>query len=237
MKNLIALSFFLFSLNSLAQIKFYTPEPDKAEAVMGIFNKYYQEMFDRWKNKPVIRFIKVDDAIQGSAGLPLNVPSYDYYSGLFLAATVENLAWVTCHETGHILGKVSLKETGHFFHGQFESSPEGEADYWGGKCVLEYVQEKNLTTSEIHPSCLDQAEQEQGFCSYAIKVVLDSFYNLSAKSLKDKVIDPEAAKLKHFEQLNGISWSHPDFNCRALSAINGITGKERPTCWYNPKKK
>lgn len=203
---------------------------------MGIFNKYSEQMFERWKNKPVIRFIKVDDAIQGTAGLPLNVPSYDYYSGLFLAATVENLVWVTCHETGHILGEVSLKDTGHYFHGQFSSSPEGEADYWGGKCVLEYVQEKNLTSESIHPACLDMPEKDQPACSYAVGMILDGFYNLSSNSLKGKIIQPEAAMSQKFELLNGISWSHPDYNCRALSAINGITGKDRPTCWYNPKK-
>ncbi|MBX3039546.1 MAG: hypothetical protein KF789_02410 [Bdellovibrionaceae bacterium] len=32
----------------------------------------------------------------------------------------------------------------------------------------------------------------------------------------------------------GINVNHADLSCRALSAIQGLLGRERPTCWYNP---
>jgi len=34
---------------------------------------------------------------------------------------------------------------------------------------------------------------------------------------------------------NGINTKYPSKECRLLSVIHGIAGRERPSCWYNPK--
>jgi hypothetical protein len=230
MKKIIIPLLFCLSAPAFAQLKLYTPEPQKAEAVTGIIHKYHDELVNRWKNEPRIRFIDFD-AIQGTASAPYDVPTYDFYAKLFKVSSVDELVMVTCHETGHLLGEITLQQSPDEFLKNFKTSPEGEADFWGGTCVFDYVKEKDLRLSEINPYCKVLAPEEQEHCSYAINLYLEGYKHLS----NDEFISPEVVEEMKYPYGNGIQFQHPGNDCRMLTAIYSITGKGRPTCWYNPK--
>lgn len=138
---------------------------------------------------------------------------------------------VTCHETGHLLGKISMRQSDDFIMKNFDFSPESEADYWGGACILDFVKEKDLRLSEIDNRCSALNSEEQEHCSYAIKLYLKAYSRLFKVN-----VNPEAAREQKFEKGNGIDFRYGSADCRALSSIQGIIKKERPTCWYNPKQ-
>jgi hypothetical protein len=229
MKFTLALLSLLISLGAHAQLRMYTPEPEKAEAVLGIIKKYTPALIERWKNEPKIRFIDFN-AVQGTASLPNNIPTFDFYSGLFEFLEAEELAMVTCHETGHLLGEISLRQSDDYIQRNFDLSPESEADYWGGKCVREHVKEKDLRLSPVDPRCDVVPEEEQEHCTYAINLYLTAY----ARMFKVEV-RPEAAAELRYDRGNGIDFRYGTPDCRALTAVHAITGKARPACWYNPK--
>ncbi|MFL5783638.1 MAG: hypothetical protein ACJ76H_03440 [Bacteriovoracaceae bacterium] len=229
MKFTLPLLAFILSLSAHAQIHYYTPEPAKAEAVNSIITKYTPALIERWKNEPKVRFIDFN-AVQGTASAPLNVPTYDFYSGLFLALEPEELVLVTCHETGHLLGTITLRQSDDYIQRNFDLSPESEADYWGGGCVLAHVKEKDLRLSPVDPRCDVVPAEEQEHCTYAINLYLTAYPKIFHAS-----VNPEAAENIVYDRGNGIDFRYGTPDCRALTAVHAITGKARPTCWYNPK--
>jgi hypothetical protein len=231
MKNLILLTLLVSSFSAFAQLQMYTPEPAKAEAVNGIVARYHDQLVARWKNEPRVRFIKFD-VVQGTANAAMNVPTYDFYSGLFEALTVEELVMVSCHETGHLLGEISLRQSDDYIQRNFDLSPESEADYWGGGCVMTYVKEKDLRLEPIDPHCANVPEADQANCSYAIQLYLKGY-----EKIFKTPVNPDAAIDLRYERGNGIDFHYGTPDCRALTAVHAVTSQPRPTCWYNPKQK
>ncbi len=219
----------VFSSCVYAQLVMYTPDPAKSEAVMSIINKYKPALEARWKNAILVRFITFD-SVQATASLPNYVPTFDFYSGLFEALSPEELSIITCHETGHLMGEITLRQSDNEFLRNFDLSPESEADYWGGQCVLGFVKERDLRETTIDPRCEVLPEEEREHCSYAISMYLSTYSRLFKVEL-----NPDAAAEAVYDRGNGIDFRYATPDCRALTAIHAITGKERPKCWYNPK--
>lgn len=122
---------------------------------------------------------------------------------------------VVCHELGHALGDLPYGEfdTPKGRNGQNPLSLEGEADYFAGKCAVDYY---------VNIEGLDHqaAEEKTFFASF------DMF-----EKLYETTIDTKKAARSTF---NGVNLDYPDPNCRTFTVWAGAEGKDRPKCWYNP---
>lgn len=216
------------SFSFAQKLESYEPEPFKREVVEEIVNNHRAAMVEKWKKETEIEFWFVD-ARQAGASLANYNPKLTFYSRLMEELSAEDIALVTCHELGHLLGEISYRQSGHFFYSHFDTMTEGEADYWGGKCILNFVRNRDLREKEVNSFCAHLAnEDEKEYCSKAISIANNGFKFI----LKVEKVEPELALSEVYK---GIDYLHPNANCRALSAINGIIGSARPKCWYNPQ--
>ncbi len=154
------------------------------------------------------------------------VNAFAYYDGekaglgvdmmLLKIMTPDEALIVLCHELGHALGDMA--------HSKFPNDPkhrednplslEGEADYFAGKCAVDYY---------VNFEGLDySAAQEKAF--FSAHSMFGTLYETDG-------INAEKAKSARF---NGVNYEYPDPNCRTLSVWAGAEGLPRPKCWYNP---
>jgi hypothetical protein len=127
------------------------------------------------------------------------------FEGLMRAFDNDQVLAVVCHEIGHVYGEVFDEDD--WFAG------EGEADYFAGKCIAEYLQRfRRMSTYEA-----------QRTAAWIGKKTMSSLYEVRTNQLR--------AKVQYYE---GISSDYPDPDCRALSIAAGAYNQPRPSCWYNP---
>lgn len=131
------------------------------------------------------------------------------YQGILAKLSRAEVAAVTCHELGHILGIVTLADTGVTTHANKLDSVEGEADYYAGSCLL------NALNGDL-------------------RLAEDAFHTVFRKIYRTETFNLEHAADAVFTGGRGINSSYPSQDCRLWSSISGLYGLERPKCWYNP---
>lgn len=129
--------------------------------------------------------------------------------GILAKLNRAEIAAVTCHELGHILGSVTLADTGETSMFNKLDSVEGEADYYAGKCLLNALN-KDFRLAE------------------------ETFKTLFSKLYRTDAFNLEQAARTVFTMNRGINSTYPNQDCRLWSSISGLYGLERPKCWYNP---
>jgi len=170
---------------------------------------------ERYQQKVVVRFFEEPhhcDVIQMTAALDRRngQPRMEVYHGILEAMETDAIIAATCHELGHFFGDVSLEEAG-----QQESdvnlalSVEGEADYFAGKCVTQFLPGRHAAT--------------------------EAGRNLFATLHGDRAIDHHQAMSEVYSLQRGIDASYPTPQCRMLSYLAGVLDEPRPKCWYNPQ--
>jgi hypothetical protein len=113
-----------------------------------------------------------------------------------------------CHEIGHFLGDTSF---GGYSDG---IAYEGEADYFGGKCMVRYYQEIRGLSARAAESA-----------------AIETLSNQIPKRARCRV-SADTARESSFKA--GINDQYPDWDCRMLTTTNGALGLPRPECWFNP---
>lgn len=113
-----------------------------------------------------------------------------------------------CHELGHILGHVNFSSIPSAKSSRLDNV-EGEADYFGGKCLADWFQREG------------KGSESQTLAFLANKSCLETIYG--------ETIDIEKAKAT---KSNETELGYPLSECRLLSAYNGIFNLPRPECWY-----
>ncbi len=133
----------------------------------------------------------------------------EVFSGALKEFNETSIVTAICHELGHIFGKVTLGDAGVYNQSSPKNAVEGEADYFAGRCTLDFFQ--------------DFVKAEK-----AIRLTYWTLFKAN--------IDETISLDEDFLKGNGINSSYPSAECRLLSALNGLTYSPRPKCWYNPKK-
>ena len=187
--------------------KKYSPDEEKLLWMKKLIKEY-----------PLLTLARSENPTMGTS-----VTGTVYYS----AKAVEqfellHLLHYTCHEIGHHLGETTGDLTP-----RFGLAFEGEADYFSGKCLGEFLKKHRRDfVSDL------KTTTRSSFCSENLQC--DEFVSLitaSIMALTDGPVDAQAAVEGIFP---GINQQYPEKNCRALSAISGFLSLPRPKCWYNP---
>lgn len=205
---------------------------EKRSTVKSLVEIYNEEVKERYGKEISLKFLK-SDAVQALGGIiPGGIPEITIYEGLLSKFEKFEIAAITCHEIGHILGEVNFRDfpdrrpTPNL---PLENSIEGEADYFGGKCLYNYFQRSNYRIqSDSNEYCKNYSElfNRKSDCSLAIQTAKKMLTNLYNAEIDFSIaID---------EKYDGVNPRYPSKECRFLSMIHGIAGKDRPTCWYNP---
>jgi hypothetical protein len=193
----------------------------KKQIVTDLVAKYQPNVVARYGTQVELKFEKSDDCsfVMAYAGhnkdekIVLRI-----FPGTFQQLSQEANVFVVCHELGHLLGSITPKETGVSSKFDPRDSIEGEADYFGGDCAR-----RALCPAESDNLCEPAVD--------AAREALEAIYGTA------KPIDPDGAQHLVYKKHHGIDPEYPSPDCRLLSVIYGVLGKERPTCLYSPKTK
>ena len=201
---------------SLAAVSTHAKAEAPIRTVMRQLVDYYvAEGRLRYNHKIDLYFIE-EDQINARAEYDGVKVRIGVFKKLLEVMSTDEALVVVCHELGHALGELPI---GNFKpeipgRGKNPLSLEGEADYFAGKCAVDYY----INFEGLDPN----GAQEKAFFA-----AFDMFGKLHETS-----IDTKKAERSTY---NGINLSYPDPNCRTLSAWAGAEGKPRPKCWYNPR--
>lgn len=132
------------------------------------------------------------------------------FPGLVREFSPNAVLFTLCHELGHLFGSVTPVDIGIATPYDSRDSIEGEADYFAGSCILDYLKDENLAFE-------------------AGREALQKFMGPATN------MDPERARKKKYR--HGVDYDYPNPDCRLLTIQNGVRGEPRPKCWYNPKDK
>jgi hypothetical protein len=182
---------------------------ENVKAVKNLIELYQDEAQTKTGHLLNVVF-EEEERFQADAKIYENGAVIRIFAGMVKEFSPLELVTITCHEIGHILGEI--REANNLIGGEvrtFREAVEGEADYFAGGCLSNYL-EKN------------------GIDSSATEIATSAYEKL----LQQKVpLEPEHAK---DIEVTGVLPSYPQPDCRLLSVLNGIERKDRPKCWYNP---
>lgn len=195
--------------------------PMKQNIIQTIVQKYQPVHFARYKTPLRISFSQAKPCHEIAAQTERykNESIVTVFTGLF-QLTPGGVAFATCHEVGHLLGKVADESMKR----QNRLSLESEADYWGGKCLQEFI-----SSHPVIPLTAEHVDECHGdiSCEKTFKSVRDTLEKIWNKKADHKqAIDDES---------EGVNQFYSDANCRLLSALMGAINQKRPKCWYNPQ--
>ena len=211
MKSLLFLSI-LFSFQTIASVCWDQTTEEKTSIVKEIVASYQSEALGRLGQMIELRLSDTTDCrfIQAYGGHDKSgIPHVTFFPGLVREFSSDAVLFTLCHELGHLFGSVNPQSMGIATPYDPRDSIEGEADYFAGSCILNYLKDETLAFQ-------------------AGKEALQKFMGPTIKMAPDKA---RKKKYKH-----GIDFDYPNPDCRLLTILNGIKGEERPKCWYNPKE-
>lgn len=185
----------------------------KLEIVAEVIGSYQPLALEKLSRLIELRVSETTDCrfIQAYGGHDkAGIPHVTFFPGLIREFSSNAVLFTLCHELGHLFGSVTPKDAGIATPYDPRDSIEGEADYFAGSCILNYLKDETLAFE-------------------AGKEALQKFMGPST------TMDPERARKKKYK--HGIDFDYPNPDCRLLTILNGIRGEDRPTCWYNPKEK
>tara|TARA_B110001454_G_C12723068_1_gene435670 strand:- start:5604 stop:6359 length:756 start_codon:yes stop_codon:yes gene_type:complete len=151
--------------------------------------------------------------------------------------TRDGVAATLCHELGHGLGGAPFK---NYEHEETNVSVEGQADYFAFRYCLPRIFKRLPTNEPVKPmnaytdsQCKTLPASSYEFCTRAFQTLQAerTFFKLSPD-------DPNTEFDKHdtsmATKVNKDPYYYPSSQCRLDTMMNGILGKERPSCWYIP---
>lgn len=149
----------------------------------------------------------------------------------------EGVAFITCHEVGHILGGLPRFKLENYKR----LSSEGQADYYATSvCLRDYFAKD--------PSTLDELEKPQ--TPEALKICSGRLKNKLAQAVclrTMKGAQAFAGVLNHMQKEGGLPVldsqdqtevqetlfdQYPSHQCRLDTMVAGALGLERPKCWF-----
>lgn len=191
-----------FSFHSRAEI--VTGDRDHKIAVLKQTLVIYENEIMARTGFPLQLKFSPSTILQATGGVVDGKPEMTFYEGILTQLSADDLVAITCHELGHILGKVTFRALGVSKPRNQDDSVEGEADYFGGACLLRFFKDPEIA-------------KEVGLRAY--------------ESIYRRKINPALAESESYV---GINVTYPSDSCRVLSVIRGVEGRERPECWFNP---
>ncbi len=209
----VIVSLSLAAISARSQAATVSDEAPVRQVMRQLVDYYIAEGRLRYNHKINLDFI-IDDAVNASANYDGRKVWLELNTGTLEAMTADQSLIIVCHELGHALGDLP--------HGNFEPdnggmrnplSLEGEADYFAGKCAVDYYM-------NVEGLDYNGAQEKTFFAAF------EMFGNLY-----ETTIDTKKAARSTF---NGVNLDYPDPNCRTLAVWAGAEGKARPKCWYNP---
>lgn len=141
-------------------------------------------------------------------------PVIKFYASMVEQLTPLELVTIACHELGHILGEIRHANIIGGGIRTFREAVEGEADYYAGKCLRNYL-------------------EVTGVRKNSVKVAGEIASRTYQKLLQQNA--PIQAHLAERTRIIGILPAYPNPECRLLTVLRGIEGSSRPECWYNPE--
>jgi Zn-dependent peptidase ImmA (M78 family) len=118
-----------------------------------------------------------------------------------------------CHELGHFFGDSRFRLDPTRQSGIIEA----EADYFAGYCLVNYY------------------KVVKGYSKIRAEDASMIAARLEAPYFEKKRLVPERAYGEtYFTQ--GWNRQYPEGECRLLTVLHGIKARQRPSCWYNPKR-
>lgn len=199
---------FIFALAFFAAPRLFADSSAAERYVTQIVEMYQTESMQKFGKKIQLTFYK-GQSLQAIGGFNGDKVVIDVFGGI-LQLPKEQIAFVTCHELGHIFGSVPLgnDRPDSKKHIDPRNHVEGEGDYFGGKCLARLAEIENMNPDLLFKGSV---------------AFLQSIYR---RPIKD---------LRTIPDFNGIDKEYPDFECRVLSVGAGMLDKPRPKCWYNPR--
>ncbi len=152
---------------------------------------------------------------------------------------VEGVAMTLCHELGHGIGGMPLKDSGE----KIRASVEGQADYFAARyCIkrmLKYFPAKGPVQALDH---FVEVRCKESFKSLPeIEMCLRAFNVLEMERLYFRTQPEEETETFYDRPETSVAqeisldpYFYPSPQCRLDTMVNGILGKERPLCWWKP---
>ena len=235
--NLLILITIIFSMNSYAKVNHqkvlypahlpFEDSQEKKRIITQIYDKYRDQIISRY-GKDVELIFHPADVLQMTGGhnrdgeLEITV-----YAGVLKKLDELAIVQAMCHEVGHILGEVTMRDAGSAGPYNPLDSVEGEADYFSGSCSRQYFDNNPISNNILQSSYCSINHNACNEAVMAARSVLLALYG--------KEVDEELAYDSVYSENLGINPSYPNASCRLLSVIAGIQETARPKCWYNPK--
>lgn len=167
------------------------------------------------------------------------------FGGLVERLTMDQVAFVLCHELGHFFGNAPYAI--HTVNLPFPKSAEGQADYHAARsCIRRYLAHAPATPRpESGPfqtrecaSKFGEDDEEFERCLRALDAanalkVLDSGH---AAQISYETPDPTVVEKTIVGRILGstVVDLYPSLQCRLDTCLAGYLQEPRPRCWYNP---
>lgn len=196
----------------------------------------YKPMADQWKEKLVINKKWTNSTVNADTSRFFGKVTINMYGGLARRKEInpEGFALVLCHELGHAYGGIP------YIQKYNKMSAEGQADYYGAKeCVRAIVAKLQLDgyqqtpTGFMEKSCAETTSN-QGDYDLCLRGLTagQALGKLLAVISKEKSPDYETPDKT---VVNETILSYPNtVQCRLDTYFSGVTGKNRPLCWFKP---
>lgn len=205
--------YFWFFAVILSSLVAHTATQEEVLHIEDTLNEVFHSQISQTGHKKVL--IYLDPRIPQYAG-GVNIVNEEIRiivgQSIALEYPLGALQFLVCHELGHLLGGAPYKteKLGRRYKTQLIST-EGQSDYWAGRECLPQLTETPISAAEAFFNFLSQSLQD---------IVKDNpFYAPPAYGVRDD----------HFYDAE-----YPSFQCRFNSAVAGVEGAPRPSCWYPP---
>lgn len=153
--------------------------------------------------------------------------------------SLEGVAMTLCHELGHGIGGIPLKDSGE----KVRASVEGQADYFAArfciKRILKYFPVKapvvaldHFVESRCKESFKTPSDIEMCFRAFNVLEMERLFFRTQPEEETETFYDRPETSSTH--EINLDPYFYPSPQCRLDTMVNGVLGKERPLCWWKP---
>lgn len=181
----------------------------KGQLVATILKRFEPAIVARHGETMRLRLYKTG-FVQASGGFHATTKKLEMkvHSGVFDLSEL-HVATAICHELGHALGDLPYSAIPNAGETTFDvrDSVEGEADYFGGKCMR---------------------------ILYGLNAEKEIAITKAYTDVMAKISNRSIGSSENLPNFTGINPDYPAPECRVLSFKQGLTLGERPKCWYNP---
>jgi hypothetical protein len=187
-------------------------EPLVRQVVRNVVALYQGDAHLRKYNGIQLKFIE-EDVVNAQADYDGKNATVSFFRKLLTDMTADEVIIAACHELGHVLGGMPPHRIGQGDE-RDPLSIEGEADYFAGRCAVQYYRDiEGIDTA---------GAQEKTF--FAAVGLFEKLYEVRVNAQKAQT-----------DRYKGVNLGYPEPSCRALSVWSGAERVRRPACWYNPR--